>query len=146
MRNIVLYIYPEKVLGTAAAQKHQSVFFCEAILFFHISEKNFHYSTCLCFSYSEIFLYRSRFYYFFLFFLQKDFYVVHEHTDVSCFFLLQKDLDLFLKSFFVSFITSRGHFYIYIKNEAIKKRKIRDIPNLFQQNDEDYYSKSRYFL
>ena len=114
LKIIVLYIYPKKVLSTAATQKHQSVFFCEAILFFQISEKFFYYSTCLCFSYSKIFLYRSRFYYFFffLFFLQKDFYVMHEHTDVSCFFLLQKDLDLFLKPFFVSFIISREHFYI----------------------------------
>ena len=89
LRNIVLYIYPKKVLSTAATQKHQSVFFCEAILFFQISEKFFYYSTCLCFSYSKIFLYRSRFYYFFFFFF------FFRKTSMSCTSIL-----MFLAFFF----------------------------------------------
>ena len=59
----VLYIYPEKVLRTVVSQKT-----LVTVLFSHTLQYCFLYSTSLCFSSSERFLYRSQPYSCFLFF------------------------------------------------------------------------------
>ena len=81
------HIYLKK---SCTAEKHQSVFISEAVLFFCSLEKIFLYPTSLCLSSSGRFLYCSQPYFYFCSFLQKDFYTVHEYMYMYIFVSVEK--------------------------------------------------------